>query len=114
MKLLLDQNLSAELVTMLAVEFPGSDHIRLLGMERLPDREVWDYAARNGFVIVSKDSDFYALSALLGPPPQVIWLQLGNCPTSEVAAVLVQHKQALVEFKSSPSAGYFILGKKHP
>jgi predicted nuclease of predicted toxin-antitoxin system len=58
MKLLLDQNLSHRLVAQLAPEFPGSDHIRNLGMAASPDADVWAFAAAHDYVIVSKDADF--------------------------------------------------------
>jgi len=35
-------------------------------MERAWDRLVWDYAQKNGFVIVTSDADFEELSLLLG------------------------------------------------
>ena len=37
---------------------------------------------------VSKDEDFNTLSVIRGSPPKVIWLQLGNCTTSQVESVL--------------------------
>jgi predicted nuclease of predicted toxin-antitoxin system len=58
MKLLFDQNLSHRLVTLLELEFPGSAHVRHLGMATSPDWEVWAHAANNDFSIVSKDTDF--------------------------------------------------------
>ena len=58
MKLLFDQNLSQRLVTLLATEFSGSQHVRDAGMASAADPVVWAYAAKEGLVIVSKDSDF--------------------------------------------------------
>jgi predicted nuclease of predicted toxin-antitoxin system len=40
MKLLIDQNLSHRLIAQLAPEFPGSEHIRNLGMTASPDADV--------------------------------------------------------------------------
>lgn len=58
MTLLFDQNLSHLLVTRLADLFPNSHHVRLVGLHRASDAIVWQYAAENGFTVVSKDSDF--------------------------------------------------------
>jgi predicted nuclease of predicted toxin-antitoxin system len=58
MKLLFDQNLSHWLIGQMAAEFPGSAHIRDVGLAAAPDLDVWAYAAAKGFVIVSKDTDF--------------------------------------------------------
>jgi predicted nuclease of predicted toxin-antitoxin system len=51
-KLLFDENLSHRLVAQLAAEFPGSAHVRDVGLAAVPDADVWAYAATNEFVIV--------------------------------------------------------------
>jgi len=74
MKLLLDQNISFQLCRSLADLFPDSNHVRLVEMASASDRVVWEYANANGFTLVSLDSDFAEMAALLGSPPKVIWL----------------------------------------
>ena len=44
MKLLLDQNLSHRLVAALADLYPGSAHVRDLGLKEAADEAIWDYA----------------------------------------------------------------------
>jgi len=57
MKLLFDENLSRKLVPLVEDLFPGSAHISRVGMSSgASDRQVWDYAGQNGFVIVTADS----------------------------------------------------------
>lgn len=51
-------------------------------------RLIWDYAEDNDFMIVSKDADMHDLSLVLGNPPKVIWLRLGNCSTRQVEELL--------------------------
>lgn len=75
MKLLFDENLSNRLFEALSKEFPGSTHVREVGLASADDRSVWEFARGNGFIIVSKDSDFHQLSFLLGPPPKVAWVR---------------------------------------
>ncbi|WP_017326582.1 DUF5615 family PIN-like protein [Synechococcus sp. PCC 7336] len=58
MKLLFDHNLSPTLVSRLQDLYPNSNHVFKLGLDRKPDDEVWDYAKKGGFTIVTKDSDF--------------------------------------------------------
>ena len=65
----------------LAAEFPGSEQVITAGLATADDRAVWVYAAAHGLAVVSKDADFAQLSAVLGPPPKVIWLRIGNGPT---------------------------------
>lgn len=72
MKLLFDQNLSFKLCKALADIFPGSNQVRLLGLEQADDRTVWEYARANGFTLVSLDADFAEMASLLGARPKVI------------------------------------------
>ena len=44
MKLLLDQNISYKLVNLLADVYPGSKHVRQVGLGESDDLVVWDYA----------------------------------------------------------------------
>jgi predicted nuclease of predicted toxin-antitoxin system len=83
-KLLFDQNLSPKLVERLADLYPDSNHVYQLGIDLAPDKEMRDYAAREGFVIVTKDSDFSDLCILLGFPPKVIWIRRGNCSSRDI------------------------------
>lgn len=65
----------------------------------MPDRAVWDYAAQNDYLIVSKDVDFSDMSVLLGAPPKVIWIQLGNCSTAEIEQLLKTHFKTIEDFE---------------
>lgn len=56
-----------------------SVHVRDIGLADADDRTLWEHAKARGWVLVSKDEDFQALSIRLGPPPQVVWVRLGNC-----------------------------------
>ncbi len=96
MKLLLDENLSRRMVPALQLAFPGSSQVVLTGLQSASDAEVWDYAKANGFVLVSKDDDFVALSGLRGHPPRLIKLSLGNCRNQQVIDALLG-QQALIE-----------------
>lgn len=55
---------------MLAAEYPGTEHVPLLGMAKVDDTDIWDFAAFNGYAIVSKDMDFYQRSAIMDHPPK--------------------------------------------
>lgn len=68
MKLLFDQNLSPKLVRQLADLYPGSAHVASVGLDMSCDETLWKHARDNGFVIVSKDEDFNALSTFHGFP----------------------------------------------
>jgi predicted nuclease of predicted toxin-antitoxin system len=104
MKLLFDQNLSFNLCRSLADLFPGSSQVRLAGLAQADDRAVWNYAGVNGFTLVSLDSDFAELAAMLGAPPKVIWLRCGNQPTDTVEALLRSHSDAVAAFEMQADA----------
>lgn len=96
--LLLDENLSPRLVTSIALDYPGSCHVDTVGLHGRPDFEVWIHAKERGFVLVSKDNDFRQLSFLHGAPPKVVWLRIGNAPTSSVRNLLCARKDLISAF----------------
>jgi hypothetical protein len=59
MKLLFDENLSSKLPPLVRAAFPDSNHVRQVGLKGQTDEEIWEYAKRHGFTIISKDKDFY-------------------------------------------------------
>ena len=81
MKLLVDQNLSDRLSSRMQDQFPGSLHIREVLTRRARDTSIWSYAGDNGFVIVTKDTDYLRLSNERGHPPKVIWIRSGDAST---------------------------------
>ncbi len=95
MKLLLDENLSRRIIPFIQAEYPGSTQIALLGMEQSNDKDVWDYAKQNDFVIVTRDADYPDLSALYGQPPKVILLRTGNQSKAAVIHLLLKAKDAI-------------------
>jgi predicted nuclease of predicted toxin-antitoxin system len=101
-KLLFDQNLSYHLVRLLADVYPDSGHVRPLGLDKTDDLEIWKFAAREGFTVVSKDADYQQLGMLLGPPPKVIWIRLGNCQAEALETLLRQALPAIQEFHADP------------
>lgn len=109
MKLLFDQNLSPRLPLLLADIYPGSIHIRELGMKDATDTEIWNYAKANNFVIVSKDSDFQARSLAFGHPPKFIWLRVGNCPVKAVEDLLRKYSVAIHTFNLDQSKSHLML-----
>jgi predicted nuclease of predicted toxin-antitoxin system len=100
---LFDQNLSRRLPNLIAADFPGAEHVLLAGLSGSDDKAVRAYAAARGLAIVTKDSDFQTLSASLGPPPKIIWLRIGNCPTRAVEALLSTRAADIQKFLSDPN-----------
>lgn len=53
-KLLVDENVSDGLIQQIADLFPGSAHIKSIGLQEAEDCTVWDWTKRHQFTIVSK------------------------------------------------------------
>ncbi len=109
MKLFFDQNLSRQLVGLLAAEYPDSVDAHSVGLLEADDREVWQYTAAHGLTIVSKDSDFRHLALMHGPPPKVIWLRVGNGPTQVVVDLLRARRTDVEEFEADPALALLVL-----
>ncbi len=109
MRLLFDHNLSYRLAAMLADLYPGSEHVRALGLVTATDAEIWEYGRQNGLAIVSKDSDFYYRSIRFGYPPKVVWIRVGNCSTTQVEALLRTRHADLLAFEQDPASAFLAL-----
>ncbi|MEB0138419.1 MULTISPECIES: DUF5615 family PIN-like protein [unclassified Undibacterium] len=96
MKLLLDENLSYRIVASLQGSYPGTTHVRLTGLERADDKAIWQFAKENDYVIVTKDEDFHGLSGLIGHPPRVVSLCLGNSSNQAVVNTLLNNADTII------------------
>jgi predicted nuclease of predicted toxin-antitoxin system len=108
-KLLFDENLSPRLVELLADVFPGSAHVRDVGLASATDADVWAYAKLNALTIVSKDADFRQVSFLHGQPPKVVWLHVGNRSTAGIQSLVRAHVADLLAFDADPVAALLVL-----
>ena len=111
MKLLLDENLSPQLVRRIEDLFPESLHVRSVGLKQAPDKTVWEYAKSGGFSIVTADADFYDLAIALGPRPKVIWLR--GCDATAVAESLIRDQAVrIAEFLEGTERAVLILRRQ--
>lgn len=109
MKLLFDENLSPKLIEALEPEYPGSAHVRTLGLQGATDRAIWELARQGVYAIVSKDNDFRQLSFLHGAPPKVIWLSVGNAGTDAILRFLQSQRVAIQAFDADAEASLLVL-----
>jgi predicted nuclease of predicted toxin-antitoxin system len=109
MKLLLDANLPPQSAKRLQDLYPESQHVRGVSLRSADDTAIWNYAKREGFTIVSKDSDFYDRSILLGFPPKVIWLKLGNCSATRLETVLRENYLQIQHFETDTNGSCLII-----
>ena len=109
MKLLFDQNLSYRLITALAELYPGSLHVKSVGLDSSGDDVIWNYAKTNGCLIISKDSDFHQRSFVLQDPPKVVWIRRGNCSTGTIDQLLRENFQAISNFVVDKDATLLVI-----
>ena len=109
MKLLFDQNLSPRLVALLADVFPGSLHVREVGLARATDEVVWRFALERCLAIVTKDSDFQERSQIARSEPKIVWIRRGNCSTDDIAAMPRTHAPRIAALEQESGAGFLIL-----
>ena len=109
MKLLFDENLSPKLPHLLAALFPGSAHVRECGLLGHADEDVWEYARANGFIVVSKDSDFQQRSLLYGHPPKLVWLRIGNCTREQIVQLITTHEPEIQALDADPFESVLVL-----
>lgn len=109
MTLLLDHNLSPRLVNKLKEDFSSIIHVDWLGMSEASDLCIWDYAKDNDFMIVTKDRDFLERSSLMGHPPKILHLTLGNCSVQEIVDLLAAQSSQTKAFYKQTSRSYMLL-----
>ena len=77
-----------------------------MGLARATDDAIWGYNRDHGLTIVAKDSDFYQVSFLRGPPPKVIWIRRGNCTTTDIEALLRSNRTEILAFGAEAEAAF--------
>ena len=88
----IDAQLSPYLAPWLALEFAvEAKPIRELGLRDAGDREIFLAAREADAVMLTKDSDFVLLLEQLGPPPQILWLTIGNTSNARLKEVLLKN-----------------------
>jgi predicted nuclease of predicted toxin-antitoxin system len=108
-KALLDQNLSFRLVEVMLSRFPGSLHVRDVGLTGDDDERIWAVAKSEGFVIVTKDNDFLSRALVRGHPPQVVQICLGNASTQRIANLLRARIDDIEQFVAENRESVFLL-----
>jgi predicted nuclease of predicted toxin-antitoxin system len=113
-KLLLDENLSDRIIFRIGDLFPGSMHVKTVGLSDADDDVVWEWAKQHGFTIASKDTDFHQRAIVFSHPPKVIWLRVGNCQTNVITNLLISRYQVIQEFVQSEMESLLILERMQP
>jgi len=105
MKLLIDENISYRIINLIKIHFPYSIHVSSIRKKRFSDLEIWSYAKKNNFIIVTYDEDFYEWQLMKGYPPKIIWLRFGNSKTEIIANKLIINFDQIQKFSNNNDLG---------
>jgi predicted nuclease of predicted toxin-antitoxin system len=85
---LVDNQLPATLALWLESKGCAAKHVLALQLAQSHDELIWEYAARHGYIIISKDEDFADLTIVRSEKVPVVWLRMGNCRTPTLLSTL--------------------------
>ena len=106
MKLLLDANISWRLCSFITEKICDCEHVnRVIIPLPADDLSIWKYAKDHGFTIITQDSDFLNFLETKGYPPKLILLKTGSINKEQMKEVLLQAKQAIIEFHNKQEYG---------
>ena len=109
MKILPDQNLSHRLCSKLRDIFSDIIRTKDISLQQASDEEVWLYAKKKSYAIVSKDSDFLEKAIIRGHSPKIIWIKSGNCTTDKIESSLRENQDLIKSFKSDREFSIFTI-----
>jgi len=84
--LLIDENLPIALAQILPIE---CTHATEIG-DQPSDMQLWNYARERDWIVLTRDTDFFDRVMLVGPPPRVIWVRLGNIRRADLQNRLLE------------------------
>lgn len=105
-KIIIDENLSPKLASQLSGSFSSVTHVSFENLESEVDIKIWEYAKKNSWTILTKDSDFKAYSVTFDCPPKVIRINCGNRSTSYILDKLISNNEVIISFLTNESDCY--------
>ena len=79
MKFLVDNQLPQALARLLCNLGHDAAHVIDLGLDEAEDIVLWQYAAKNDLIILTKDEDFSKMCLTRRERAAIVWIRLGNC-----------------------------------
>lgn len=86
MRFLVDNQLPNALAVHLRRQGHDAIHVMDIGLDEAADADIWDYAATNQCVVVTKDEDFSDMLLFRQDTVPIVWVRLGNCRKPELLA----------------------------
>jgi predicted nuclease of predicted toxin-antitoxin system len=78
-RFLVDNQLPPTLVDYLRERGHEAAHVVELGLDASADAHLWNIAARDTWIIITKDEDLSQMVLFRPEKVQVLWVRLGNC-----------------------------------
>lgn len=97
MKFLIDNQLPAALAGWLLTKGADAVHVVELELDTATDRRVWDRAATESRIVISKDEDFFHLANRPDDHGRLLWIRIGNCRRTALFALLDTRWSAIEE-----------------
>jgi len=77
-RFIVDAQLPPALVGFIEDDGHEAIHVSELGLESASDQRIWQTAAEQNAVIITKDEDFIRLRSLRSDGPAIVWVRIGN------------------------------------
>jgi predicted nuclease of predicted toxin-antitoxin system len=99
MEIWIDAQLSPSVALWINQSFDGinAKSMRALGLRDADDEVIFMEAKGQKVTIMSKDADFIKLLERFGPPPQIIWITVGNSSNASLKKILGKHFSTILE-----------------
>ncbi|MDR2865033.1 MAG: DUF5615 family PIN-like protein [Spirochaetaceae bacterium] len=102
MKILLDANISWKSTKILSPILGECLHVDNIGIT-VPARDIdiWNYAKKNEFIMITKDNDFIDLLEIKGYPPKIVLLKTGNNSSKALVQLIINSKKLIQELNEN-------------
>jgi predicted nuclease of predicted toxin-antitoxin system len=97
MKLLVDNQLPSALAGHLRNWGLDCVHVLDMGLNTADDLEIWNRAAAEDRIVVTKDEDFLVLARRPADRGRMIWVRLGNCRNAALLAAFDRMRDVLLQ-----------------
>ncbi len=104
MKLLIDQNISRRIIESINDIFSDSMHVNSMDSTTKTDIDLWDFAIKNEFCLVTTDSDYFNHCIISEESPKIIYVQGEVITSNKMEWTLRVNQEAIEQFITEDSA----------
>lgn len=97
MRFLIDAQLPPALAAQLREIGHDARHVNMIGLGSAADMLIWNHAASEGEVLLTKDEDFAELSRRDPGGPAIVWIRIGNTTSTALWRALEPILPEIVE-----------------